>query len=1055
MKTFATVLLCLTSLHSLCEAVPFQTNLPQNLRETRDAFVIPMPAASAKVFGKNLHALRQAKWLASYDTVRHIFLAVRDGRARFSTRAAQEIESALKKIAPGAERKRVWAWSNGDSSRYFPTGEILVLFKNTLTDDDVRKRISEVVPKASIRFDGSFLMEPKPVRKEAASRGAVPGFSEKDAPQALEALARLCYDATQTYEPKQLRIPIARLTLSQGQERKAFAYATRIAAIPGVHAATADFHLLSKRTLSAHTQHPLPQLTDESIHHHALLDLALPLLDPADLSAAPGRFLASRERVAVIDYTFRSHPDLDLDDLMGFDAADGDNSPLTPISEVDSTPHGLWMCGIIGGSAQALIDRIGIASGSVLVPVRPSWTKPDDFVMVNGDMAFADYDEFSERYASTWVDAIKQLFLVSFTGVETANLSISVNRSLWNEAHLSPWLTWWLTTGAHGLGVFASASAGNDPSQTDRIALPASEEGVFAVGIGKLRDGTMLGNSGPGLQIVVDDGCWPMYKEDGTVQSVDHGGSSAASAVSAGTVSIIRSINPDLTAEEIREILRRTTRKAPGQSALEDDEGYTTKFGWGFLNAYAAIDVAWRGRRTPGEILNLGVGSRPLTQIRLGEGSCFAGKRSGTFWSLHQPSGALGEQRYIHDRDQSLRHVDQAIDTWGLPFGEITVFGQFGKDAYEEVALQLDAETFWPTFAPEAAHSFLVYRYDRDQRSWVPFGGRSPYATGLASPQIVFPTTRPINGVATLGSGGGMPFGDRLVAWQRELINIVEYDAASGVFVRLNPVDFAPPILSSAIDSAISGRITDKRILKLVRLSQAKLLALGEFTVLLPGVYDPPSPPRPPVLRTYVTAFILSYDRSSSKWSLVPLSSNPNDTHVLVGERGSFAALSDTPEVFAQDFGGTVNPAHVKVVVHMGKGRLVYITFCREAADQPFSGYTKYDQELKMPGRISRLQAGRFGVGSSPRQIAWLTDLANGNCVHFAEWAEQFQEWRILGVQLYHGRKDNEATDLAIVRAGTAEVEVPALLMKKPMGNVYLTFQWYSGMNRFLSTGQF
>jgi subtilisin family serine protease len=75
-------------------------------------------------------------------------------------------------------------------------------------------------------------------------------------------------------------------------------------------------------------------------------------------------------------------------------------------------------------------------------------------------------------------------------------------------------------------------------------------------------------------------------------------GTSSACPLVAGVCALVLSANPELTSEDVREIVRRTARKIGGDS--EYREGHSTKFGYGCVDAESAVNEAIRA--TPGRI---------------------------------------------------------------------------------------------------------------------------------------------------------------------------------------------------------------------------------------------------------------------------------------------------------------------------------------------------------------------------------------------------------------------------------------------------------------------
>lgn len=70
------------------------------------------------------------------------------------------------------------------------------------------------------------------------------------------------------------------------------------------------------------------------------------------------------------------------------------------------------------------------------------------------------------------------------------------------------------------------------------------------------------------------------------------GGTSSAAPVVTGLVGLMLSVNPELTAEEVREILHETSDRLDRLNARYDADGRSDAFGYGLVNAYRAVWTA-------------------------------------------------------------------------------------------------------------------------------------------------------------------------------------------------------------------------------------------------------------------------------------------------------------------------------------------------------------------------------------------------------------------------------------------------------------------------------
>ncbi len=86
-----------------------------------------------------------------------------------------------------------------------------------------------------------------------------------------------------------------------------------------------------------------------------------------------------------------------------------------------------------------------------------------------------------------------------------------------------------------------------------------------------------------------------------SIYTGDFGGTSSATPLVAGIAALVRSINPDLSAREIKAILEKATDKIidtqadsilNNQKGTYDDKGHSEWFGYGKINAFKAVQLA-------------------------------------------------------------------------------------------------------------------------------------------------------------------------------------------------------------------------------------------------------------------------------------------------------------------------------------------------------------------------------------------------------------------------------------------------------------------------------
>lgn len=138
-------------------------------------------------------------------------------------------------------------------------------------------------------------------------------------------------------------------------------------------------------------------------------------------------------------------------------------------------------------------------------------------------------------------------------------------------------------------GMVHFASAGNDNSLT--IAYPSSLSTVVSVAASAL-DGDLASFSNRGLGIGITAPGSSIFASDRTGSDGYGGGDTAivsgtsfASPYTAGVAALVLSVNPSLSAQAVEDILF-------GSAVDLGSSGYDTTYGWGHVNAHAAVLLA-------------------------------------------------------------------------------------------------------------------------------------------------------------------------------------------------------------------------------------------------------------------------------------------------------------------------------------------------------------------------------------------------------------------------------------------------------------------------------
>ncbi|RKN24249.1 type VII secretion-associated serine protease mycosin [Micromonospora musae] len=250
--------------------------------------------------------------------------------------------------------------------------------------------------------------------------------------------------------------------------------------------------------------------------------------------------------VAVPDTGVDQHPDLRNNLLPGIDIIPGGSGD----GRSDRDSHGTSMAGLVAAHGRGENQgALGIAPRAKIVPIFDSPPHGE------GDStALAQAIDFAVERG---VDVIS----ISSSGNATPQLERAVRTAM-------------------AADIAIVAAAGNKPGDR-RVAYPASEEGVIAVG-GITRSGTYseLSVSGPEIDLVAP--AVDIYSTSYGGKYSKGTGTSGATAIVAGAVALIRSKYPYLPA---REVVHRLTATAIDKGPPGRDDEY----GYGVIDIVAAL----------------------------------------------------------------------------------------------------------------------------------------------------------------------------------------------------------------------------------------------------------------------------------------------------------------------------------------------------------------------------------------------------------------------------------------------------------------------------------
>ena len=327
----------------------------------------------------------------------------------------------------------------------------------------------------------------------------------------------------------------------------------------------------------------------------------------ADMSVDSAWLVATGDptiKIAVLDSGVDTlQEDLTGTFIPGFDSfADsaGDTQGY-PTPNYDSDGHGTSCAGIIAAHGDNGIGIAGVSYGSKIIPIRIFYY--EDYGPGIGVQATTNTDALVSGAAYAWrmADAdimsvsagLSQLFITALQ-IDTAALNAEIS-----EAH---------TDARNGKGIAMFFSSGND--DVADLLWPAKLPTTIAVGATSMCDerknpsdcsgenwggsyGEGLDVSAPGVKISTTDMTGSNGYSGGDY-TYTFNGTSAACPNAAGVGALLLSVNVNLHAEDVRDIINSTADRVPGYT-YDSTSIYGTwnlEMGHGRVNAHAAVLMA-------------------------------------------------------------------------------------------------------------------------------------------------------------------------------------------------------------------------------------------------------------------------------------------------------------------------------------------------------------------------------------------------------------------------------------------------------------------------------
>ena len=261
------------------------------------------------------------------------------------------------------------------------------------------------------------------------------------------------------------------------------------------------------------------------------------------------------------------HPDLIADLLPGYDFVNGDNTPNP------SGSHGTSVAGVMGAPENNL-GVVGVCPACKILPVRvigannSGQAEAHDFSVENGAAVINNSWGPSDSASPDTPQPIPNVVATAVTNARTAGREGKGTLTFW--------------AGGNGNNNGQTCSQDGYVSHPDTVGVGASTNFGERSSYSELCP--ELNISGPST-----GGSAGIYTTRNDDYTANFGGTSAASPNTAGVGALVMSALPNATAEEIQILLETTAQKIDPAGGSYDVDGHSTAYGFGRVDALAAL----------------------------------------------------------------------------------------------------------------------------------------------------------------------------------------------------------------------------------------------------------------------------------------------------------------------------------------------------------------------------------------------------------------------------------------------------------------------------------